>query len=106
MPRGLNSLAEEIGERITVIEVPFESETLIQLVDDGEIDFAVCDENIAVVNSTYYPDIDVKTPVSFDQDIAWGIRRTHSAQLQKELDQWISNFKKTQGICTSLCKIF
>ena len=99
-------LAEEIGEPISVIEVPFESETLIKLVDDGEIDFAVCDENIAVVNSTYYPDIDVKTPVSFDQDIAWGIRKTHSSQLQKELDHWITSFKKTQAFTLLYAKYF
>lgn len=102
----LKTLAEEIGESITVIEVPFASETLIQLVDDGEIDLAVCDENIAVVNSTYYPDIDVKTPVSLDQDIAWGIRRAHSSQLQKELDEWITNFKNTRAFALLYAKYF
>ena len=25
------------------------------LVDKGEIDYAVCDENIAMVNATYFP---------------------------------------------------
>ncbi len=102
----LYAMAEEIGEPISVIEVPFDSEILIQMVDDGEIDFAVCDENIAVVNSTYYPDIDVKTPVSFSQNIAWGIRKTHSVQLQKELDQWISNFKKTKAFALLYAKYF
>ena len=102
----LNSLAEEIGEPITVIEVPFESETLIQLVDGGEISLAVCDENIAVVNSTYYPDIDVKTPVSFEQDIAWGIRKTHSAQLENEINRWISSFRKTKAFSLLYTKYF
>jgi membrane-bound lytic murein transglycosylase F len=102
----LNSLAEEIGEPITVIEVPFESETLIQLVDEGEIDYAVCDENIALVNSRYYPEIDVRTPVSFSQNIAWGIRKTHSSQLQKELDNWIKSFKNTRTFALLYAKYF
>jgi membrane-bound lytic murein transglycosylase F len=102
----LHSLAEEIGEPITVIEVPFESETLIQLVDEGEIDYAICDENIALVNSSYYPDIDVRTPVSFAQNIAWGIRRTHSSQLQTELDKWIKSYKNTQAFALLYAKYF
>jgi len=74
----LRSLSEETGTPITLVEVPFESEELIQLVKNGEIDLAVCDEDVALVNSTYYPDIDVKTPLSSVQNLAWGIRRNHS----------------------------
>jgi membrane-bound lytic murein transglycosylase F len=102
----LNSLAKEIGEPVSVIEVPFESETLIQLVDRGEIEYAVCDENVATVNATYFPDIDVKTPVSFPQNIAWGIRKTHSENLQRELDKWIVGFKKTQTFALLYAKYF
>jgi len=102
----LHSLADEIGEGISVIEVPFESETLIQLVDNGEIDYAVCDENVASVNATSYPDIDVRTPVSFEQNLAWGIRKTHSEKLQNELDQWIRNFKQTQLFALLYAKYF
>lgn len=102
----LQSLADEIGETISVIEVPFESETLIQLVDDGEIEYAVCDENVAIVNATYYPDIDVKTPLSFAQNLAWGIRKTHSSQLKKELDHWINNFKNTREFALLYAKYY
>jgi membrane-bound lytic murein transglycosylase F len=102
----MHSLAKEIGEHISVVEVPFESETLIQLVDKGEIEYTVCDENIASVNTTYFPDIDVKTPLSFSQSLAWGIRKTHSEQLQNELDQWITHFKKTQTFALLYAKYF
>ncbi|OFY60439.1 MAG: hypothetical protein A2Y71_05185, partial [Bacteroidetes bacterium RBG_13_42_15] len=102
----LHSLAEEIGEPFTIIEVPFESEALIQLVARGEIDYAVCDENTASVTATYFPDIDVETPVSFPQNLAWGIRKTHSDQLQKELNHWIVNFKKTQTYALIYAKYF
>jgi membrane-bound lytic murein transglycosylase F len=102
----LHALAEEINEPLLVIEVPVESEILIQLVDKGEIDYAVCDENIAIVNSTYYPDIDIRTPVSFTQNLAWGIRKTHSSQLQKEINHWINNFRKTAAFALLHSKYF
>jgi membrane-bound lytic murein transglycosylase F len=102
----LNSPPEGTGEKVSVIEVPFESEILIQMVAKGEIDYAICDENVALVNSTYYPDIDVNTPVSPVQDLAWGIRKTNSSILQKELDQWISNYKKTRTFALLYSKYF
>jgi membrane-bound lytic murein transglycosylase F len=93
--RGLRSLSKEIGKRLTVKKVQSNSEELIQRVADGEIDYAVCDENVSV-NATYYPDIDVSTPVSSPQGITLGIRRTHSGKLLKDLNQWIVKFRKTK----------
>jgi membrane-bound lytic murein transglycosylase F len=100
------AVTDEAGNEISVVEVPFDAETLIQLVDDGEIDYAVCDENIAQVNATYYPGIDVKTPVSFSRNIAWGIRMKHSSQLRKELDIWLSDYKTTSRFALLHAKYF
>jgi membrane-bound lytic murein transglycosylase F len=102
----LQSLAKEIGKEIHVIEVPYESESLIRLVENREIDYAVCDGNIALVNATYFPDIDVKTPVSSPRDLAWGIRSAHSDQLLKELNNWIVSFRKTQSYALLYAKYF
>jgi membrane-bound lytic murein transglycosylase F len=46
----LMSLSAEIGENINVVEVAWEAEELIRNVDKGEIEYAVCDENVARVN--------------------------------------------------------
>lgn len=102
----LNSLSAEIGDTIHVIEVPYDSEELIKNVAIGEIDYTVCDENIAVVNSTYYPDIDVSTPVSFPQNIAWGVRRQDSEQLIGELNRWISSYGKSRSYHLLYAKYF
>ncbi len=102
----LRQLSKEIGQPITVIEVPFEAEALIELVDKGEINYAVCDENLASVNATYFPEIDVATQLSNPQNLAWGIRKTNSDQLKKELDQWIVNFKTTQTFAILYSKYF
>lgn len=102
----LKSLASEIGDSIRIVEVPYESEQLIQHVVNGEIQYTVCDENVALVNATYYPDIDVSTPLSFPQSIAWGVRKTHSDQLTQELNRWITSYRKTESYALLYAKYF
>jgi len=102
----LLSLAREMGDSINIIEVPFESEKLIQNVARGEIDYTVCDENVAQVNASYYPGIDVNTPVSLSHNIAWGIRKNCSVTLQTELNRWITSYKKTGSYALLYAKYF
>lgn len=105
-PEQLIYLAHEIGDSNNIIEVPFEPEKLIQHVSSGEIDYTVCDENIAQVNSTYYPDIDVNTPVSFPQNFAWGVRKNNSDALLSELNRWIETYKLTGSYALLYAKYF
>ena len=102
----LRLLSKEMNLPITIIEVPFDAESLMALVANGEIDYAVCDENLALVTATYFPDIDIAMQLSNPQSLAWGIRRTNSGQLKEELDQWISNFRKTQTFALLYSKYF
>jgi membrane-bound lytic murein transglycosylase F len=102
----LRSLESEIGDSINIIPVPYESEELIQNVVRGDIDYTVCDENVAMVNSTYYPEIDIATPVSFRQNIAWGIRKTGSEQLLAGLNSWINSFTRTRSYALLYAKYF
>jgi len=86
----LQHLSEEIGENIIINEIPeIEAEQLIAKLVDGEIDFTVCDENVAKANSTYYPEIDVETAISFPQKLAWAVRK-NSNGLRKEINEWLS----------------
>ena len=102
----LNEISEETGGKINIVEVPFESERLIRMVANGDIDFAVCDENIAVVNSAYYPDIDVSTYLSTNVNLAWGIRKNNSEQLLTALNDWIVSFRKTSAYAIMYAKYF
>ncbi|MBK9389383.1 MAG: transporter substrate-binding domain-containing protein [Bacteroidetes bacterium] len=102
----MTTLAHEIGDSITIIEVPYESEQLIKNVAEGEIDYTVCDENVAQVNATYYPDIDISTPVSFPQRLAWGVRKNDSDKLLEALNRWISSFKNTESYALLHSKYF
>lgn len=91
----LKTLSNEIGDSIHVVEIPdYESEQLIGLVATGEIDYTVCDENLAKINQSFYPNLDIKTAISFPQKLAWAVRPT-SPELLKAVNSWMVSFKKS-----------
>lgn len=91
----LQNLSEEIGGDIMVIEgfADLETEALIKKVATGEIDFTVADDDVAKVNRTYYPNIDIKTAISFPQRIAWAVRK-NSPDLLQGVNNWITKMQK------------
>ena len=92
----LQNLSEEIGSHIEIVEDSiFGVEQLITQVAKGNFDYTVCDENIAALNKTYYPNIDVSLAISFKQNIAWAVQQG-SVEWKDYLDNWISTFKKTR----------
>jgi membrane-bound lytic murein transglycosylase F len=90
----LKNLSDEIGDSIFIEEVQEDSEQMISLVANGDIDYTVCDENVALVNQTYYPNIDVSTAISFPQNLAWAVQKG-ATNLKHEIDTWLTEFKKT-----------
>lgn len=102
----MKNLQSEIGDTIHIVEVPMEVEELISLVASGEINYTVSDENIALVNRTYYPDIDLETPVSFEQNLAWAVRKSGSEKLLEELNKWIEGFRRTERYALIYAKYF
>lgn len=93
--RRLINLSREIGYPIEVVEDKiYGVEKLIAQVANGEIDYTVCDENVAKLNNTYFSNIDVSLKVSFPQDVAWAVRKK-SDEWKIYLDEWITNFKST-----------
>ena len=91
----LKNLSDEIGDSIFIIEDPDkEVEELITDVVNKDIDYTISDEHIALVNKKYYPDIDVKTPISFQQNIAWAVKKGDSIFLA-EINNWLESFNKS-----------
>jgi membrane-bound lytic murein transglycosylase F len=90
----LNSLSEEIGAGIDIAEAQGNQDTeeLIGDVAKGYINFTVADENVAMVNQTYFDNLDIKTAISFPQKIAWAVRKT-SPELLAFLNQWLRDPK-------------
>jgi membrane-bound lytic murein transglycosylase F len=91
----LKNLQEEIGDSIMIVEFPRDSEKLIEMVAEGEIAYTICDEHIAKVNQKYYPEIDVSTPISFPQNIAWAVKNGADS-LKANVNNWLSGFKDTK----------
>ena len=91
----LRNLSEELGADIRIMEdtLTAKTESLIQKVAIGEIDYTVTDHSIAQVNASYYPNLDVKTILSVSQQIAWGVRK-NSPLLLASLNEWFSRIKK------------
>ncbi len=91
----LKNLSEEIGDSINIVEISdYEVEQLIGLVAQGEIEYTVCDENLARVNLNFYPNIDVETAISFPQKLSWAVRE-NSPALLNAINNWLIGFKKT-----------
>ncbi len=92
----LNNLSDEIGGDIVLVPASAEetTENLIRDVALGKIQYTVAEENVAMLNATYYPILDVNTAVSFPQQIAWGIRK-NAPMLEKSLNNWIDSMQTT-----------
>lgn len=91
----LRNLANEIGDSIHIVEIPdYEVEQLVELVAAGEIPYTVCDENLAIVNLNFYPNLDVETPVSFPQKQAWAVNK-NAPELLNAINNWMVSFTQT-----------
>ena len=90
----LANLSEEIGGEIHIDTLPGDLSTdkIIEMVANGEIKYTVADNNIASINASYYPELDVRVPISFSQRMAWALR-PQSKELEKALNEWINEMK-------------
>lgn len=104
----LLNLSDEIGEDITILEPKSEddTETLIKRVAKGEIDYTIADENIAKINTKYYPNIDIKTPISFNQKIAWATAKENSGRMLDTLNHWIKEITNSKRYAMIRLKYF
>jgi len=91
----LEAMSDQVGGDIIITEdAPnVDTEQLIKNVVEGVYDYTVSDENIANVNKSYYPILDVETPVSFPRRIAWAVRM-NAPKLLDTLNYGIGGLKK------------
>ena len=92
----LVNLSEEIGADIAIREEDpkLDVESTLKRVAEGEIDYAIADENVARINAAYFKNLDVETAVSFPQRVAWGVRK-NAPNLLGAVNNWISGIRKT-----------
>ncbi len=86
----LVNLNKELGDGILINKVENDSittEDLIAQVSKGEIDYVLCDNDLAKLNKTYYPNLDISLAVSFDQRASWAVRK-NAPLLREAVDAW------------------
>ena len=93
--RRLVNLSREIGGPIFVdtLDGNLSTDEIIKMVVDKKIKYTVADRNLAQINASSYPILDVQVPVSFSQRIGWAMRK-NAKELKKATDQWIQEEKK------------
>jgi membrane-bound lytic murein transglycosylase MltF len=91
----IRNLGNEIGDTIYIKEVEkYGSEQLIALVAHGDIDYAVCDQQIARMTQKNLPEVDILTDVSFTQLQSWAVRKD-SPVLLDSLNSWLQQIKNS-----------
>jgi membrane-bound lytic murein transglycosylase F len=92
----LVNLSNEIGGEIivdTTISGDISTDEIIKMVAEGKIKYTVADDNLAKINSSYYPNLDISVQVSFSQRIAWAVNK-NAPELLNAINEWIEMERK------------
>ncbi|WP_127845026.1 MltF family protein [Psychroflexus aestuariivivens] len=92
----VKNLSDELGGPIHIdtLRGTLSTDKVIKKVVDGEIKYTIADENIAFINSSYYPILDISTPLSLSQRIGWAVRKADT-NLLTAVNHWLEKAKKT-----------
>ena len=90
----LLQLSNELGDTIhtNVLSGEITDEEIIKLVAEGKIKYTVIDDNIASIHANYFDNIDIQTPISLSQKIAWAVRKT-SPELLDTINKGLAQIK-------------
>jgi len=87
----LRNLDSELGGGINIHTFATDSlgvEDLIDMVSDHKIDLTVVDSDVARLNHTYYPDLDITLEMSFSQNARWAVSKDRP-WLADSIDAWM-----------------
>jgi membrane-bound lytic murein transglycosylase F len=90
----MENLSREIGGPIHIdtLDGNLSTDEIIKLVVDKKVRHTVADRNLARINASNYPILDVTVPVSFSQRIGWAVRK-NAPLLQEAVNNWIREEK-------------
>ncbi|MCM1505504.1 MAG: transglycosylase SLT domain-containing protein, partial [Muribaculum sp.] len=92
------NLNEEIGGGINIHPVNRDTmitEDLIAMVSEGKIPLTIVDSDIAKINKTYYNDLDITLPLSFEQRSGWAVAPDKS-WLGDSINAWLNSDEPRQ----------
>ncbi|NNL16134.1 MAG: transporter substrate-binding domain-containing protein [Flavobacteriaceae bacterium] len=91
----LINLNKEIGGDIIIntLDGTISTDAIIKMVADGKIKYTFANKNLASINASYFPMLDISVPVSSSQRIAWAVR-TNSPNLLEATDNWLKKQRR------------
>ena len=104
----LRNLNKELGGGIIIHEVSTDSlteEDLISQVALGEIDYTICDNEVAKLNRTFYPQLNIQLQVGLDQRSAWAVRKDQPL-LAEAANRWYKENVTTPAYKASMKRYF
>ena len=106
MDRAQN-LSREIGGAIIIdtLNGRLSTDEIIKMVVDRKIKYTFADQNLARINASFYPILDVTVPVSFSQRIAWAVH-PDSEEFLKAINTWLRQEKKQSDFFVIYNKYF
>jgi len=84
--------AEGLGIKVELHE-DTPTEELIRMVAEKEIEVAIADSNIALLNRRYYPDVRIPFPIEEPESLGWAVRKGETA-LQNEIIKFFKKIRK------------
>ena len=104
----LVNLNQELGGGILIKKVTSDSigvEDLIAQVSEGKIQYTVADNDIARLNATYFPNLNIHLSISFDQRSSWAVRRD-CPLLAQAANEWFKRNKTSNAYRSSAKRYF
>lgn len=104
----LVNLDKELGGGIRIHQVTNDSisvEDLIMQVSQGKIPYTVADNDVAQLNTTYYPNLNIALSISFDQRASWAVRKD-CPELAAAANKWHENNMTSPAYTASMKRYF
>ncbi|MEY8707614.1 transporter substrate-binding domain-containing protein [Bacteroides faecichinchillae] len=104
----LVNLNNELGGGILIHKVTNDSittEDLITQVAQGKIPYTVSDNDLAKLNKTYYPNLNINLSISFDQRSSWAVRKD-SPELAAAANKWHKENMTSPAYTASMKRYF
>lgn len=104
----IRNLNQEVGGGINIHTVDRDTlitEDLIAMVSEGKIPLTVVDSDIARINKTYYRDLDITLPLSFEQRSRWAVAPA-KAWLGDSINSWLNSENPRQEQAQLLKRYF
>lgn len=104
----LNNLNNELGGGINIIPISNDtltSEDMLEMVDKGKIPYTMVDSDIAELNHSYYPHLNIGMKLSLEQFSSWATRKDNKS-LAEKLNHWNKQKGKTDVLKNIYKKYF